>query len=136
MVALGHPARDRRLVLIVDDNKEVLGYLADLTSSWGYTPLPSTCREEAFAALASLPPGDSPDLAIVDVVLGGESGLTLAAELQTRLFSVQVLLISGYTDNIVELGLPDSKRTFFLAKTFSSAQLKDILSEMSANAVR
>jgi DNA-binding NtrC family response regulator len=118
--------------LIVDDSSAVLTYLSQLLCFWGYETITATCRKEALAALED--GAKLPALAIVDVVLGSENGLQLATQLQERAAHMQVLLISGYADNFIDLdlGAPHQKRTFFLAKTFSPSQLKDALATMAA----
>lgn len=127
------PKPVRRRVLVVDDNGVILKYISDLLYGFGYAPITATRGDEARAIMAKISDADAPDLAIVDIVLGADSGVKLAEDLVARLPGLRVLLISGYADALIDVDLPESRtRTFFLRKAFTPGELKGALELMTA----
>jgi DNA-binding response OmpR family regulator len=76
-------------VLLVDDDADSAGEMAELLELSGYRALVATNLAEARAML-----GERPDCALVDIRLGEESGLTLAQEWQDGK-GPEVMLLSG-----------------------------------------
>ena len=71
------------------------------------------------------------DLLISDVMMPGIDGLSLARKIRIQYPKIKVILVSGYSEDIIEGGLEQEKDITFLSKPFSMAQLvsnvKDIL---------
>jgi DNA-binding NarL/FixJ family response regulator len=82
-----------RHVLIVDDHPLVREGLALLLEEEGFAPC---CQAEGGAHVAACLGAFSPDLAMVDLSLGDESGLALITELRAR--GVPVLVYSMHED--------------------------------------
>ncbi|MBM4019922.1 MAG: response regulator [Planctomycetes bacterium] len=66
-------------VLIVEDEPDMNGLLADVLSAYGFTPVQAADAEEALRLLA----GGQPDAILLDLMLPGMSGLELCRQLKT-----------------------------------------------------
>jgi two-component system nitrate/nitrite response regulator NarL len=100
--------------LIVDDSDTFLTSASRLLESQGLEIVgTATSSEEALElAAASLP-----DLALVDVELGDEDGLALAAELPSRSPETRVVMISTYDRDQVQDLIAASSAVGFLPKS-------------------
>jgi DNA-binding NarL/FixJ family response regulator len=100
--------------LLVDDNSQFLAAARDLLEGEGLTVVGVAGRiAEAVGQAADL----GPDVALVDINLGGESGFDLAE----RLVPTPVIMISTHSgDDYVDL-VEESPAIGFLAKTALSA---------------
>ena len=67
-------------ILIVDDDPNVRLIAAKTLAGWGFRIREAETAEEAFAALMSEP--DRPQLLLIDVVLPGADGVTLAGQVR------------------------------------------------------
>jgi CheY-like chemotaxis protein len=118
------------IVLLVDDNDEVRGVIADYLRETGYIVMEAASGDAALAVLA-----DSPvDILVSDLVMPGAlDGIGLAREAQRRRPDLKILLISGYRDSAAEakkLGLA------ILGKPFKLGELADALRDAGAEAER
>jgi DNA-binding NarL/FixJ family response regulator len=127
-----HPATGMLLImsrrcLIVDDNPVYLGEARDLLQRQGMSVVGIASNSvEALAIAAS----NRPDVALVDVDLGAESGLDVACALTTSDQPVQVILISAYAEKDLRELLDDSPAVGFLPKSVvSRAAIDDLLSD-------
>jgi DNA-binding NarL/FixJ family response regulator len=100
--------------LLVDDNEAFLTSASRLLASQGLDVLGGVSSSaEAVSLAVSL----RPDLVLVDVQLGEEDGLALAARLASEVPSAGVILISTHTeDELAEL-VAASPAVGFLAKS-------------------
>jgi CheY-like chemotaxis protein len=80
-------------VLVVDDEEDIVTYLVTLLQDCGYRAL-GVC--DAAAALAALDVA-APDLILLDIMMPGQSGLSLYQKLRCsgKTADVPVLFISG-----------------------------------------
>lgn len=104
-----------RRVLLVEDEALVAMLIGDALSDAGAVMIgPFSAVAPALAAIAATPP----ELAILDLNLGGESSLPIADDLVSR--GVPIVFASGYGT----AGLPPRYRaTPMLAKPFDPAEL-------------
>ena len=65
--------------------------------------------EEAFAALLSAP--DRPQLILIDIVLPGADGVTLAQQIREEWPNQRVLYMSGYPAEVLRAHRADEPRT-------------------------
>ncbi len=112
-------------VVLVEDDRLVRETITRQLETLGY-------RVQAFAgaeaALSSLPRVlDAIDLVITDVVLAGTSGRTLAEALWALRPALQVVFISGYTDDVVLRHGIERGAVFLLEKPFTIAQLGEMV---------
>jgi DNA-binding NarL/FixJ family response regulator len=107
--------------LLVDDNHHFLAAARDLLEREGLV-VAGTATDIAGAVgrAAAL----APDVALVDINLGGESGFALAA----RLAPTPVIMISTHAGDDYQDLIEDSPAIGFLAKTaLSAAAVRDLL---------
>jgi CheY-like chemotaxis protein len=99
--------------LIVDDSKEFLASAAGLLDAQGLEVVAcASSPAEALAFATQL----EPDVALVDIVLGDEDGVALAAQLAIQAPLTRVILISSYErDDLREL-IAGSPAVGFLPK--------------------
>jgi DNA-binding NarL/FixJ family response regulator len=116
-----------RRCLIVDDNSVYLSEARALLQRQGMSVVgvASTCGD-ALAIAAS----DPPDVALVDVDLGAESGLDVAHALATSNEPVAVIMISAYAEKDLRELLDESPAVGFLPKSVvSRAAIDDLLGD-------
>ena len=106
-----------RRCLIVDDNAGYLSEARDLLQRQGMNVVGvASTSGDALAIAAS----DRPDVALVDVDLGAESGLEVALALAKWDDPVPVILISAYAEKDLRELLDDSPAVGFLSKSVLS----------------
>jgi two-component system phosphate regulon response regulator OmpR len=106
-------------ILVVDDEAEVREVLVEYLAAQGYATL---AAENAAAARASAA-ARGVDLALVDVHMPGEDGLSLARHLRERYASIAIVMLtsaSAVVDRVVglEMGADD-----YVAKPFDPREL-------------
>jgi len=100
--------------LLVDDSVEFLAAAKRLLEAQGVSVVRSaTSRAEALGLAAA----ESPDVILVDVELGDEDGVGLAAELAGATPPASVILISGYDQDDVSVLIEGSGAAGFLPKS-------------------
>jgi DNA-binding response OmpR family regulator len=119
-------------VLVVDDDADVRELLRDYLSDQGYTVL----EADGAAAARALLGERVPDLALLDVGLPGEDGLSLARHIRER-FDIGIIMISGAGETVdrivgLEVGADD-----YVSKPFDPrelrARLKSVLRRYQRN---
>ena len=113
--------------LIVDDNPVYLGEARDLLQRQGMKIVGiASTGGDALAIAAS----SRPDIALVDVDLGAESGLDVARALAMSNDPVLVILISAYAEKDLRELLDDSPAVGFLPKSLvSRGAIDDLLGD-------
>ena len=91
-----------RRVLVVDDEPNIADTLARVLQTRGYEAVPVHSGEEAVATAATF----LPDIAILDVMLGGLNGIDAASMIVQQRPSCRIVLFSGHpeTAKLVESG--------------------------------
>jgi len=117
-------------VLVVDDDPAVLRLLADILERLGHRVVPAS----NFAAAITLWSVDAFDLAIIDYNLADESGADLAEYIYAYDPAIPIIIISGFLPELLPLSVEIRQHAQFLAKPFSFAQLRDLLSTLLAPA--
>ncbi|MDZ7780216.1 MAG: ATP-binding protein [Gemmatimonadota bacterium] len=114
-------------ILVVEDDDAVRALLVRILRGAGYEVLEASDAETAVAALRACD-GDV-DLLLTDVVLPDTSGPDVAARLEREQGDLEVLYMSGYTDNaIVHHGVLD-EGTAFIEKPFRPRTLLEKVRE-------
>lgn len=106
-------------LLIVEDEDVTREGLADVLGLLGYEVVSARSGEDALALPADVPP----DLVLCDVLLPGIAGPALVEELRVRWPGIGVILMSGYTADIVIRLDSAGKAVRFLQKPFDMARL-------------
>jgi CheY-like chemotaxis protein len=105
-------------ILFVEDEAFVREVTSQVLRSAGYRVLTATNAVEALHLYDQ--PSNEVGLLLTDVVLPGETGRGLAARLVQRNPALNILLVTGYTE---QMGLQDGDQEECLAKPFSSEVL-------------
>jgi DNA-binding response OmpR family regulator len=113
-------------ILVVDDDKDLLYILAENLSEEGYAVITANKAETAL----KLSREESPDLVILDVMLPGKDGTSVAREMQESPATkdIPVIFLTGL------LSKEEEKRSgghvagkIFMAKPY---EMKDLLAEI------
>ena len=129
---VGGASIPKATLLIVDDEPDVREVLEEYFASHGYQVLAADCAEAARALVTRHPV----DLALVDIHMPGEDGLSLARHLRERHASIAIVMLtsaSTVVDRIVglEMGADD-----YVPKPFDprelAARVKSVLRRTSA----
>ena len=119
---------ERNLVLVVDDDAMMLRSVARLLRQLGYESLlfPSA---EAFANHSDF---DGVICVLLDVDLGGVSGIELRHRLKEANISVPVIYITGNDSSAVRTAAQQSGCLAYLTKPFSAKSLMEPLHRAAA----
>jgi len=118
-------------VLIVDDDPSVREMLAEYLSENGFETVQADCGDAMRAAIAAR----VPDVALLDVRLGREDGLSLARYLRER-YDIGIIMVTAAGDVVdrvvgLEVGADD-----YIAKPFDPrelmARLKSVIRRLQA----
>jgi DNA-binding NtrC family response regulator len=87
-------------IVVIDDQPVVLEFCRVTLERAGYTVFTASNAEQA---LSFFEPNRSPvDLALIDIVMPGMSGIELAKRLEALNLSVRIVLMSGYSPDEVK----------------------------------
>ena len=114
----GLSGRERKRVLVLDDDPLMLRFVRDALASAGWTALPTGDPGE----LEHLIEAERPDLVLLDLVLPGTDGIDLMKRIP-ELAELPVIFISGYGNDetvarALQLGAAD-----YIVKPFSPTEL-------------
>ncbi|MCP5029729.1 MAG: response regulator [Actinomycetia bacterium] len=124
--ASAEPTSGGGTILLVEDEPAVLALVAEILRRAGHDVLEASSGSEAVAVAAL---AGAIDLLVTDVVLGGPSGLELAARLREERPELPVLFVSGYAAISERDHGPDEDR-HFLRKPFTRQQIEERVSEL------
>jgi DNA-binding NarL/FixJ family response regulator len=110
-------SRMSRRCLLVDDNALYLGEARELLQRQGLDVVATASNGGDALAMAAT---HRPDVALVDVDLGAESGLDVARALAVCDAPVPVILISAYAESDLRELLDESPAVGFLSKSVLS----------------
>jgi two-component system cell cycle sensor histidine kinase/response regulator CckA len=113
--------RGSETVLVVDDEPQIRDLCTRLLGSLGYRAM--SARDGA-AALAALEEHPGIQLVLTDMVMPGMGGSELMSALFARPHRPRVVVMSGYSEELVVSGREDVP---FLAKPFTVAELAEIV---------
>jgi DNA-binding NtrC family response regulator len=121
-------------VLIIDDDADFRGTLAETVGALGHTPLQSDGRGDVLAELPAL----RVDLVLLDYLMAGRTGIEVLRELRTRYpaFAAPIVMLTAYAaaDNTIEamrLGAFDH-----LEKPLNREQVRAVIDEALRRGVR
>lgn len=124
----GEQGRGR--ILVVEDEPSVREVTVAMLRSFGYEVFAAADGSGARDILA----GQQVDLLLSDVVLPGERGPEIAADVLRRRPELRVMFMSGYTDTEVFQDFPDRARVRLLQKPFRRETLRIQVAEVMAEA--
>jgi DNA-binding response OmpR family regulator len=117
----------QRTILVVEDDLSILEILTHTLRRRGYFVLAAADGDAALALVSER----TPDIALLDMMLPGQSGFQLTQRLKDLTEGeISVVMMSGNTsaahrDYALETGVDR-----FLAKPFSSAKVLEVVEEM------
>lgn len=111
------------LILIVEDDPSISDLAAKMIQKMGYRICLADSADRAMVMIED--EGLRPNLVITDVVMPGLSGLELAAILRFKHPTIKILLMSGYTENVIAKHGEIDPDTPFLQKPFTRSDLSD-----------
>jgi DNA-binding NtrC family response regulator len=123
----GADATTSRRVMLVDDDVICLGAIQEIVSRWGYEVVGFDSFNEARAYLAK----ETPDVAIVDVRLGGYNGLQLLQMLRLAHPETLLAAASGYDDPVLRAEA-SQMGALYLTKPIDVSRLRRWLDGASA----
>jgi two-component system response regulator AauR len=83
---------EMKTILLVEDDPDVLSYLKDTITFFGYTVI---AKPDAESALSAIRKGAALDLVVTDYTLPGMDGVTFLRRLRSLAPSVPVVVLSG-----------------------------------------
>ncbi|WP_457566308.1 PAS domain S-box protein [Caldithrix abyssi] len=119
-------------ILLVEDDAQVREFTSNALKSLHYKVIEAENGRKAIDLIEKR--NIVFDLIISDVVMPDMNGLEMVKIVKRRQPDVKVILISGYTDNIVEDGQLSKKEFHYLQKPFSVEQLARKIREVLAEA--
>jgi len=130
-------ARGNETILIVDDDDSIRKMIVDTLQPLGYTTLAASCSAEALE-LSKLSKNKI-DMILSDVIMPGMNGPQLIEAIKQDQPDIQVILISGYTDNaITHLGALQNNYTLLnkpLLPTSLAVNIRNILDKKKINLI-
>lgn len=90
--------KERGTILVVDDDADVRGVIAEMLADRGYTVLEAASGDEALAA-SDRHKGEI-SLLVTDLIMPGMTGRLLADKLAARRPGISVIFMSGHLDGL------------------------------------
>ena len=118
-------------ILVVENNRTVLETISRQLAVMDYRVLKATNVKEATAVFIRERPID---LVLIDIVLSEkESGTELADALTERDPALQILLMTGYSSEILN-GIPSRRRAYpVIRKPFRRKEAKRVIEQLIAD---
>ncbi|MCP4200702.1 MAG: response regulator [bacterium] len=113
-------------VLLVDDEKHVVNVVGTMLEQRDFRVVTANSGEEALAMLEEI----TPDLALLDIILPGIDGATLAQRLRAHppTENVPIVFLTGLVEaDEIHRGGNQIGGQYFLAKPFDSTELFDVI---------
>lgn len=114
-------SKNKETILLVEDDASVRALAHMILKSYGYKILEAATGDEALR-LCEQHQGQV-QLLLTDVIMPGMNGQALSSQLTSRYPDIQVLFISGYTDDIISRHGILTEGTAFLSKPFTAEGL-------------
>jgi DNA-binding response OmpR family regulator len=113
----------RPAVLVVEDDPALLHLMEQMLASGGFDTVAAGKATDGLAQVRQRQGGF--DLAILDIVMTGVSGLDLAGDLGREFPSLKILYISGFVGSLAAEALACGSPERVLLKPFSEQELLD-----------
>lgn len=108
--------------LVVEDDDSVRDFIINVLKHEGHDVLAAATVTDARQLIFARPDAHNLCL-IIDIVLDQESGVAFAQELVKKYPGFRVLLVSGFTDDVLLSQPEDTANLGFLAKPFTQREL-------------
>ena len=117
---MGHPA-GRPFILVVEDQAPLRHLIVRMLESGGFNTADAGTASEGLSLVRQR--RGTIDLAIIDIVMPGISGLDLATDFDREFPDLKILYISGYVDSIAANVLSRQSPERVLLKPFTEEDL-------------
>ena len=112
------------MILVVEDEEVLRSMVSRALRQLGYMVLESSSGAEALAMWDDI--AARVDIVLTDMVMpGGISGLELTSRLRARKKDLEVIVMSGYSVDLVHEGDMAVRAVHFLSKPFTIAALSE-----------
>jgi DNA-binding NtrC family response regulator len=99
-----------KVILLVDDDVMVLGIVAQILTSGGFTAIAASSAAQALTLLDAMP---QLDLLLTDITMPLMNGIELAGAVREHRPALPVLLMTGHSDgNCADAGLAAIQKPF------------------------
>ncbi|NPA95952.1 MAG: PAS domain S-box protein [Thermodesulfobacteria bacterium] len=115
-----------RLVFLLEDEEVVMSTVVEYLEKLDFRVMHFSSPMELEKFLTSYK-GPAPDIFITDVVMPGKSGLEVAKTIKEYFPEVKVILMSGYSEQVLERKGSIYNKGPFLQKPFTIRELKEVL---------
>jgi PAS domain S-box-containing protein len=126
-------ARGTETILVAEDNPQVRAVVAQSLRLFGYTVLVAESGEEALSVAGAH--GVAIDMLVTDLIMPRMGGVELASRLRAEMPGLQVLFLSGYTEEAVtEKGVSGVEGAFLqkpVMPTELAAKVRELLDARS-----
>lgn len=109
------------IILVAEDDPAVRGFLLEILRMQGYVVIEATDGEEAVRVF--LENQDAIDLVMLDAVMPRKNGIEVYEEIRETRPKTRVLLMSGYTEDIIFKKRAEYKAVEFISKPLSPEEL-------------
>ncbi len=116
------------VILLVEDDDMFLGLLEEVLAAAGYTVVATA--DPTQAARLAAEHASPPQLLISDMVMPGMTGNQLARQMVEIYPDLPVLLMSGYTDEALEVRGGLTSGVHFIQKPFSTHRLNEVVRQI------
>jgi DNA-binding NtrC family response regulator len=115
-----------KTILLVDDDRDILSYLEDTLSMFGYNVIP---RSDAKSALSVIREGTKVDLVVTDYSMPGMGSHEYFTALKQALPSVPVVILTGFDSADIEAKLRGIGQFVYVSKPIDAKELDRIVKE-------
>ena len=115
------PHNDRKTILVVDDDPDILKFVSEFLAQDSYNVLTANNGQDALQQAKAF--NQEIHLLLADFEMPGISGIDLATRLTLERPNIQVLLMSGFNGGMLVL----NEGWHFLAKPFIPSQLRALI---------
>lgn len=117
-------------LLLVDDDEDFLSVLSSAMSKRGFLVSTANSAEQAFA-LAQI---DPPEYAVVDLKMGGNSGLVLVRQLASLEAGTRIVVLTGFSSISTAIEAIKLGATHYLAKPADADEIVSAFGKQSGDA--
>lgn len=118
--------KDKKMILIVDDQAGVRRLMAEALKEEDYDALLAANGLEALEVLKSF----QPDLMLLDMKMPGMNGLEVFQELKKYDYKTIVVMMTAYGDMELLTQAKKAGITYFLTKPFDINEMRSMLSKL------
>jgi len=116
-------------LLLVDDDEDFLSTLATSMRKRGFSVTTATSTEQAFKHAQE----KTPEYAVVDLNMGGQSGLVLVRQLASLNSNITIVMLTGYASIATAIEAIKLGATHYLAKPVDTDEIIAAFNKQSGN---